>query len=264
MHYTWARNANEFALQDGEVDELRKTLEQERTRRKQELGTNYPVPSADTILKQAIPSDKSIQQQENIVPRRSLFKDLKRRLSNKANDTQHSLQSKSNDDLVCLPRCNVAGLYILTIMQPTHNKTCGRHHRRHSLDSVMSRLSRPRGQVMEDKTSETEAIEIPMPVPVSERMPEAVENEDDATIRPSQPPAIALAFLLKDFEKELSQSKLQLASYQSMYDAHDPALGRRKRNVMSEKMNGLRAAIDVQCDRIYRCYDVLEGLKTHA
>ncbi|KAI4740244.1 hypothetical protein E4T50_09316 [Aureobasidium sp. EXF-12298] len=108
--------------------------------------------------------------------------------------------------------------------------------------------------------SQDKEVTIPQPIPISER-----EIDDtNATIRPSQPPPVALATVLKQLEDEVRHLKLQLLSYEKMYNKHDPALGRRKRLAVKQKMDSLMAEIERRSDQIYALYDVLEGQKSPA
>lgn len=106
-----------------------------------------------------------------------------------------------------------------------------------------------------------ETIMVPKPVPVSERMPEAVPYEEEPTIRPSQPPALALATVMKGLQDELDHLKMQCSQYQNLYSSHDPALSKRKRKSVYRKIESLLKSIDVKADQIYALYDVLEGQK---
>ncbi|KAI4722540.1 hypothetical protein E4T48_01129 [Aureobasidium sp. EXF-10727] len=108
--------------------------------------------------------------------------------------------------------------------------------------------------------SQDKEVKVPQPTPVSER-----EIDDtNATIRPSQPPPVALATVLKQLEDEVKHLKLQLQGYEKMYNKHDPALGRRKRLAVKQKMDSLMAEIERRSDQIYALYDVLEGQKSSA
>ncbi len=102
---------------------------------------------------------------------------------------------------------------------------------------------------------------IPRPVPVSDRMPVPGQYEEEPTIRPSQPPGIALATVLKDLQDELSGLKRSAKKYQQLYDSHDPALSKRSRKSVFEKIQTLNKTIDAKADQIYSLYDVLEGQK---
>lgn len=104
-------------------------------------------------------------------------------------------------------------------------------------------------------------VTIPKPVLVSDRMPEAGPYEEEPTIRPSQAPGIALAIVLKGLEDEVSHLKIQLAKNQALYNGHDPALRKRRRQSVSESMDKLKQSIEVKSDQIYSLYDVLEGQK---
>lgn len=106
-----------------------------------------------------------------------------------------------------------------------------------------------------------ETVMIPKPVPVSERMLEAMPYEEEPTIRPSQPPALALATVMKGLQDELDHLKMQCSQYQNLYSSHDPALSKRKRKSVYKKIESLLKAIDVKADQIYALYDVLEGQK---
>lgn len=106
-----------------------------------------------------------------------------------------------------------------------------------------------------------EAIDIPKPVPVSERMPKSRPYEEEPTIRPAQAPGLALAVVMKGLEDELAHLKIELAQYQALYNGHDPALSKRKRKSAYHKIEALLGAIEVKADQIYALYDVLEGQK---
>ncbi|KAI9715463.1 MAG: hypothetical protein M1812_005939 [Candelaria pacifica] len=104
-------------------------------------------------------------------------------------------------------------------------------------------------------------IKVPVLVPVSERMPESTSYEEEPTMRPSQPPAEALAIVMKALQDELAHLKMELARHQTAYNKHDPSLSKRKRKSVYNKIEALLKAIDVKADQIYALYDVLEGQK---
>ena len=104
-------------------------------------------------------------------------------------------------------------------------------------------------------------VRIPKPVPVSDRMPEAGPYEEEPTMRPSQPPPVALATVIKGLEDELTHLKIQLSHYQSIYNQHDPALSKRKRKSVLAKIEKMTQTVDIKSDQIYALYDVLEGQK---
>lgn len=105
------------------------------------------------------------------------------------------------------------------------------------------------------------SIAIPKPIPVSERMPEATAYNEEPTLRPSQPPALALATVLKGLEDELAHLKMQLAKYQNIYNRHDASISKRQRKSIYQKMESLLKEIDTKADQIYSLYDVVEGQK---
>lgn len=102
---------------------------------------------------------------------------------------------------------------------------------------------------------------IPNPVPVSERMPAATPGNEDPTIRPSQPPSLALATVLKQFEDEISHLRLELARQETLYNAHDPSLSKRRRKEVYGRIGKLLAVLERKSDMVYALYDVLEGQK---
>jgi mRNA-degrading endonuclease RelE of RelBE toxin-antitoxin system len=104
-----------------------------------------------------------------------------------------------------------------------------------------------------------EAVKVPKPIPVSERMPEPSIYNEDPTLRPAQAPAVALATVLKALEDELSHLKMQLVTYQGAYNKLDASLSKRQRKSLGEKIEKLLKDIDMKADQIYALYDVLEG-----
>ena len=118
-----------------------------------------------------------------------------------------------------------------------------------------------RGIDHEHNGTATENIKIPKPVPVSERIPEAAHYEEEPTIRPSQPPALALATVLKGLSDEHSHLIIQYSHYKSLYVRHDPSIMKTKRKDLWGKMQTLLNAMEAKADQIYALYDVLEGQK---
>lgn len=115
-----------------------------------------------------------------------------------------------------------------------------------------------------DHTHEThDAISIPKPVPVSERMPEPDTYEEEPTQRPAQAPGLALATVLKGLEDELAHLKIMASQYQALYNKQDPSLSKRKRKSVLLKIETTLKAVDVKADQIYALYDVLEGQKAN-
>ena len=86
-------------------------------------------------------------------------------------------------------------------------------------------------------------------------------NDDETSVRPSQPPDVALAVVMESLRTELTSQRSQLAKYQSSYDRQDVALGRRQRKQLLGKIQALLASCDVKADQIYNLHDVIEGHK---
>ncbi|KAL2354801.1 hypothetical protein BJ546DRAFT_1048106 [Cryomyces antarcticus] len=99
-------------------------------------------------------------------------------------------------------------------------------------------------------------LPIPTPIPVSARGP----TDTDATLRPSQPPPLALATVLKQLTDELAHLKLELTRHEAAYNAHDPSLGKRHRKATKARIERLMGEIEKRADQVYALYDVLEGL----
>lgn len=112
-----------------------------------------------------------------------------------------------------------------------------------------------------DGSCNHEPVKIPKPVPVSQRMPKPSLYNEEPTIRPSQPPIVALASVLKTLEDELSHLKMQLLSYQGAHNKLDASLGKRQRKLLTEKLETIMKDIDMKSDQIYALYDALEGQK---
>lgn len=112
-----------------------------------------------------------------------------------------------------------------------------------------------------DNNRAQETIKIPVPTKVSERMPAPTRYEEEPTIRPSEPPAAALAKVLKGLEDELAHLKLRQSRYQALYNQHDPSLSKRRRKAVLAKLETLMQVMDAKADQIYSLYDVLEGQK---
>lgn len=100
-------------------------------------------------------------------------------------------------------------------------------------------------------------VDIPMPVPVNER--EGYLDMTNATIRPSQPPSVALATVIKHLQDEIIHLKLKRDAENTVYNQHDPALSRRKRLQVKATIDILTAQIEKRSDQVYALYDVLEG-----
>lgn len=99
-------------------------------------------------------------------------------------------------------------------------------------------------------------IDIPLPVPVSTR-----DLGEDVTLRPAWAPHISLAHVLKQLQDEVAHLKIQLAKKEAEYNAHDPALGRRRRISVHAEVLKIAAEVERRSDMVYRLYDVVEGQK---
>lgn len=107
--------------------------------------------------------------------------------------------------------------------------------------------------------SGTTKVEIPTPVPVTDRELEDVTN---ATVRPAQSPAKALATVIKNLKDEITHLKMLKEAQNQAYNQHDPALSRHRRMAVKAELGRLMTLIDKRCDQVYALYDVLEGQKS--
>ena len=118
-----------------------------------------------------------------------------------------------------------------------------------------------RGIDHEHNETITKDIKIPKLIPVSQRMPAATHYEEEPTIRPSQPPATALAAVVKGLSDEHSHLVIQHSHYRSLYFQIDPSMKKTQRKDLWAKMSTLMNAMEVKANQIYDLYDVLEGQK---
>ncbi|KAF2860571.1 hypothetical protein K470DRAFT_257812 [Piedraia hortae CBS 480.64] len=100
-------------------------------------------------------------------------------------------------------------------------------------------------------------LSLSLPVPASQR--ELDPDITTATVRPSQPPAQALASVLAKLEDEIADLKLKLSAQERRFAKADPALSKRQRNFTKARMEELIQVINEKSDIVYDLYDVLEG-----
>ncbi|KAK3382384.1 hypothetical protein B0T24DRAFT_517000 [Lasiosphaeria ovina] len=99
------------------------------------------------------------------------------------------------------------------------------------------------------------------PVPVSDRMPEADEKNDEPTIRPATSPGEALAILIKETRDEIEHLQMELKRLNDSYFSLDKSLGQRERRRTMAEIQRLQAEVEMKSGQLYRLYDVLEGQK---
>ncbi|KAK5740521.1 hypothetical protein LTR17_004558 [Elasticomyces elasticus] len=89
-------------------------------------------------------------------------------------------------------------------------------------------------------------------------------TDDDmtsATIRPSQPPRVALMKVINGLEKEVTTLKSKLGEYQRRYMNLKPATSKRERAVTKKKVEKALGDVDKKSNQVYALYDVLAGQK---
>lgn len=157
----------------------------------------------------------------------------------------------------------------ITIAQPTATAAADIHltdaaqHVIHSVSPhdaancvVCSRLTTTNTHT---NATEKKTIIVPKPTPVSDTPVPPTPDNPDPTIRPAQPPGLALAIVLKELNDQHEHLKARLATAQAKYQQTDPRLSRAKRGRLSKEMTTLQRQCEGVADMIYRLYDVLEG-----
>jgi len=109
-----------------------------------------------------------------------------------------------------------------------------------------------------DATS-TQAIRVPELVPISSRAD--VQDNPDATLRPTQPAVSALAKVLKGLYDEHTHLVMRLHTEERKLAELDPAAGKHARAAVHDAIDGINAAIKLKADQIYALYDVVEAHK---
>ncbi|KXG53685.1 uncharacterized protein PGRI_007350 [Penicillium griseofulvum] len=280
-------------IDEHEISRLRKTLEEERIMRKQRRSSapkeSNPTETVNStrqsILKAPAPRKSSLRDSKAEIPRpASATGDIT--TASKANtDGDRSLtvpiaersRRHSENSLPAVSQRkkqrNVADMtsaFILPDITLHHVDLAAADPSKlpQATQKALDSIARHNGQNCTvcnahstDGTCNHESVKVAKPIPVSERMPEPSVWNEEPTMRPSQPPAVALATVLKGLEDELSHLKMQLATYQSAYNKLDASLGKRPRKALQEKIDKIFKDIDMKSDQIYALYDVLEGQK---
>jgi len=91
-----------------------------------------------------------------------------------------------------------------------------------------------------------------------------LDEETEMSVRPSQPPAFALASVLNQLQDEVLAMKKKAKKYQDHYEKRSPGASREKRMAVKNKIVSLLADIEYRSDQIYNLTDVLEGQKKAA
>ncbi|KAL8721266.1 MAG: hypothetical protein Q9225_002008 [Loekoesia sp. 1 TL-2023] len=110
---------------------------------------------------------------------------------------------------------------------------------------------------------EQQAVESPRLPPISDEELNITVYDEEPSIRPSQPPDVALALVMESLRTELASQRAQLARYQSSYDRQDVAISRSQRKRVLGKIQSLLESCDLKADQIYNLHDVIEGHKQH-
>lgn len=120
-----------------------------------------------------------------------------------------------------------------------------------------------------DGSNGKKTVRIERPVPVTDRVERRSSTpthdyEDQATMRPSQDPAVALAKVMKGLKDEEKHIRAAIARKQAVYDECDAAVNRKMWKKLDAEIRVLRKRRDLKRDQIYDLHDVLEGQKANA
>ena len=281
-----------YSLQSKEIAKLRKTIEQERIEQKQRKAARRQLVQQEDISPDEAQYEIQEQPTKPTTPRKSSLKGLTNKFipitqqevlaEEGQENAQHNRRHSETSILNVRSRRrghdaeNMTSAFILpdiTIRAPAdgteqspiltkENRDVLNGLAKHTAENctVCKRTIR-NGEHHEHSESAKGTISVSKPIPVSERMPQAVPGEDEPTMRPAQAPGLALATVLKGLEDEVAHLKIKLSQYQTLYNSQDPSLSKHKRKSCYQKMENLLQAIDVKADQIYALYDVLEGQK---
>ncbi|KAL8764315.1 MAG: hypothetical protein Q9184_000020 [Pyrenodesmia sp. 2 TL-2023] len=139
------------------------------------------------------------------------------------------------------------------------------HSKQRQRDEVQDRTEHsdilsyaPIQAVGEPAQQAAESRELP---PVSDEELDLTIESEEPTMRPSQPPAAALATVLESLYAELAARQAERAKYEASYNRLDVSISRRQRDRIYEKCQSLLASCQVKAQQIYNLHDVLEGQK---
>lgn len=99
------------------------------------------------------------------------------------------------------------------------------------------------------------------PIPVTDRVADKQECEDQCTMRPSQDPAMALAKVIRSLEDEEQHLKEAFHKRAVEFDKCDPSINRKTWKRLGFEIDKIRKVRDLKRDQIYYLYDALEGQK---
>ncbi|GME29267.1 Intracellular protein transport protein USO1 [Neofusicoccum parvum] len=239
-----------------EIARLRKMLEEERAAARKHSRTPSQTRQARDDTTRSVPRKSSMKDLTSASRPMDLTEANTGRIlsanpsepaSPAKQDTQQSIRSQSNRRRRSAPT-EMTSAFILPDITVDARSMPSKIQQHDDADCTVCRKASCSGE-------HTTPVDIPNPVPVSERMPDDV----DATLRPSQPPPLALATVIKELQDELTHLNLQKAAYDSLLRSHDPALSKRKRKTVEAKIADLLQAISAKSDQIYALYDVVEG-----
>lgn len=255
------KDSTYLSFMDGdEIPKLRQILKDEKEKLEQTNGQTRPQsPTKNTQL----PRKSSLKNMSSL-PRRNRVQ-YEEELSAKPSENQ-KLNEQPNKDTVAMESHDTQASVV------SKNSERRRRHQDENADmtsafiipdvTIHSTLAQAdSGSPGQAPANVKHTVTIQRPVPVSDRVAPVSIHEEDPTMRPAQPPAVALAVVLRGLENELECLRKDLTYQENLYNKHNPALSKRKRKTVFGKIQELLRAIETRADQIYALYDVLEGQK---
>lgn len=149
-----------------------------------------------------------------------------------------------------------------SLQLPANTQAHSKQHQQHEVQDRTERSDilsyNPVQAVGEPAQQAAESRELP---PVSDEELDLTIESEEPTMRPSQPPAAALATVLKSLYAELEARQAERAKYEASYNRLDVSINRRQRDRIYDKCQSLLASCQVKAQQIYNLHDVLEGQK---
>lgn len=182
------------------------------------------------------------------------------RISRASQGDHHRDNSDNMTSAYIIPDIEVAASATSKQSRPRHPSNipvCGHGFPYHGPEQC-DECARTASSIIDGLDSNKETTQL---IPVSERMPAAVDGQDEPTLRPSMPPMDALTRVLKALTEEERDMRKTLSGLQYDLNSLDSSLERSKRKALAARVDELQAATQKKADQIYFLYDVLEGLK---
>ncbi|KAL8695430.1 MAG: hypothetical protein Q9218_000008 [Villophora microphyllina] len=234
---------------DSSLCKVRKNLEQERKARQQRRQAQASAkPSTSRVEDQNALKDQTTSEHSRHVSESSFFKTRPKR---------HAIPQDQMTSAFILPdiTMNVQPAAESTV-QP---RVASEAHLQQGTTREYTDLLDYEPVAAQQQTAEV-SLQPQLPIISDEEMDITIQD-DDLTVRPTQPAEVALAAVLESLNTELASQKGQMVKYQADLDRLDTSLHRRQRKQILSRMKALLDSTDVKAEQIYNLHDVIEGQK---